>query len=515
MDTTNYFQAINPATNEALEKKFKNTSIEELNDAVAKATLAFSSYRKKDSAAIAALLEQIAEEIMNLGDQLLTVCNQETGLPIGRLQGERGRTVNQLKLFATVVREGSWVDARIDTALPDRLPIPRADIRHILIPLGPVAVFGASNFPLAFSTAGGDTASALASGCPVIVKGHEAHPHTSALIAAAILKAVATCNMPEGVFTLLQGNSRSLGEALVKHKDIKAVGFTGSFNGGKALFDYANQRSEPIPVYAEMGSTNPVFILPGALKDKAEKIAEGLVASIAMGVGQFCTSPGITFIENGTGLQQFYNALKGKAATTDSGTMLTPSIKIAYERGLTKLQEIKEVEEIALGLKELAVNNSTIRIFKTTVENYQKEAFLAEENFGPSSIIIESTSKEQILDAARNLKGHLTATIFGTDEDFENYSELFDILELKVGRVLVNGYPTGVEVCHAMVHGGPFPATTAANSTSVGTGAIKRFVRPVCFQDFPHNKLPKALQNDNPLSLYRIVNGTITNGKIA
>ena len=515
MDTTNYFQAINPTTNEALEKQFKNTSIEELNDAVVKATLAFSSYRKKDSAAIAAFLEQIAEEIMNLGDQLLTVCNQETGLPIGRLQGERGRTVNQLKLFATVVREGSWVDARIDTALPDRLPIPRPDIRHILIPLGPVAVFGASNFPLAFSTAGGDTASALASGCPVIVKGHEAHPHTSALIAAAILKAVATCNMPEGVFTLLQGNSRSLGEALVKHKDIKAVGFTGSFNGGKALFDYANQRSEPIPVYAEMGSTNPVFILPGALKDKAEKIAEGLVASIAMGVGQFCTSPGITFIENGTGLQQFYNTLKGKAATTDSGTMLTPSIKIAYERGLTKLQEIKEVEEIALGLKELAVNNSTIRIFKTTVENYQKEAFLAEENFGPSSIIIESTSKEQILDAARNLKGHLTATIFGTDEDFENYSELFDILELKVGRVLVNGYPTGVEVCHAMVHGGPFPATTAANSTSVGTGAIKRFVRPVCFQDFPHNKLPKALQNDNPLSLYRIVNGTITNGKIA
>ncbi|NRT10774.1 aldehyde dehydrogenase (NADP(+)) [Flavobacterium sp. 14A] len=515
MDTTNYFQAINPTTNEALEKQFKNTSIEELNDAVVKATLAFSSYRKKDSAAIAAFLEQIAEEIMNLGDQLITVCNQETGLPIGRLQGERGRTVNQLKLFATVVREGSWVDARIDTALPDRLPIPRPDIRHILIPLGPVAVFGASNFPLAFSTAGGDTASALASGCPVIVKGHEAHPHTSALIAAAILKAVATCNMPEGVFTLLQGNSRSLGEALVKHKDIKAVGFTGSFNGGKALFDYANQRSEPIPVYAEMGSTNPVFILPGALKDKAEKIAEGLVASIAMGVGQFCTSPGITFIENGTGLQQFYNTLKGKAATTDSGTMLTPSIKIAYERGLTKLQEIKEVEEIALGLKELAVNNSTIRIFKTTVENYQKEAFLAEENFGPSSIIIESTSKEQILDAARNLKGHLTATIFGTDEDFENYSELFDILELKVGRVLVNGYPTGVEVCHAMVHGGPFPATTAANSTSVGTGAIKRFVRPVCFQDFPHNKLPKALQNDNPLSLYRIVNGTITNGKIA
>lgn len=515
MDTTNYFQAINPTTNEALEKQFKNTSIEELNDAVVKATLAFSSYRKKDSAAIAAFLEQIAEEIMNLGDQLITVCNQETGLPIGRLQGERGRTVNQLKLFATVVREGSWVDARIDTALPDRLPIPRPDIRHILIPLGPVAVFGASNFPLAFSTAGGDTASALASGCPVIVKGHEAHPHTSALIAAAILKAVATCNMPEGVFTLLQGNSRSLGEALVKHKDIKAVGFTGSFNGGKALFDYANQRSEPIPVYAEMGSTNPVFILPGALKDKAEKIAEGLVASIAMGVGQFCTSPGITFIENGTGLQQFYNTLKGKAATTDSGTMLTPSIKIAYERGLTKLQEIKEVEEIALGLKELAVNNSTIRIFKTTVENYQKEAFLAEENFGPSSIIIESTSKEQILDAARNLKGHLTATIFGTDEDFENYSELFDILELKVGRVLVNGYPTGVEVCHAMVHGGPFPATTAANSTSVGTGAIKRFVRPVCFQDFPHNKLPKALQNDNPLSLYRIVNGTITNGEIA
>ncbi|MBU2061540.1 MAG: aldehyde dehydrogenase (NADP(+)) [Bacteroidetes bacterium] len=514
MNTTTYFQAINPATNEALEKQFKNTSNEELNDAVAKATLAFASYRKKDKETIANFLEQIAEEIINLGDELITVCNQETGLPVGRLIGERGRTVNQLKLFASVVREGSWVDARIDTAIPDRVPLPKSDIRHILIPLGPVAVFGASNFPLAFSTAGGDTASALASGCPVIVKGHEAHPHTSALIADAILKAVATCNMPEGVFTLLQGNTRSLGEALVKHKDIKAVGFTGSFNGGKALFDYANQRPEPITVFAEMGSTNPVFILPGALKEKAAIIAEGLVASIAMGVGQFCTSPGISFIENESGIEQFYETLKQKAANTDSGTMLTPSIKIAYERGLTKLQTVQEVEEIAAGIEEVAVNNSTVRLFKTTVENYQREAFLAEENFGPSSIIIESNSKEQILEAARNLRGHLTATIFGTDEDFENYSELFDILELKVGRVLVNGYPTGVEVCHSMVHGGPFPATTASNSTSVGTGAIKRFVRPVCFQDFPHSKLPKALQNDNPLLLFRIVNGTITSDKI-
>lgn len=514
MPITTTFHAINPTTNQALEAEFTNASPKEIDEAVKKATSAFALYRKKDKNRIALFLEQIAEEILNLGEVLIKTCYLETGLPIARLEGERGRTINQLKLFATVVREGSWVDARIDTAIPDRAPLPKSDIRHILIPLGPVAVFGASNFPLAFSTAGGDTASALASGCPVIVKAHEAHPGTSELVGKAILKAMEICGMPDGTFSLLQGNSRTVGETLVKHPGIKAVGFTGSFAGGKALFDYANSRVEPIPVFAEMGSTNPVFILPGALQDKAASIADGMAGSIAMGVGQFCTNPGLSFVEKSEGANQFYSQLKTKISETAAGTMLTPNIKKAFDKGIQKIKNIDEVEEFVIGLNEESVNSSSTRIFKTSIENYMKNDSLSIENFGPSSIIVEASSKESILEAARNLEGHLTATIFGTENDFVEYSELFDILELKVGRILINGYPTGVEVCHSMVHGGPFPATTAPNSTSVGTGAIKRFVRPVCYQDYPESKLPDALKNENPFHIWRLVNGNLTQSKI-
>lgn len=514
MNITEHFQAINPATNQLLEGTFTNTTTADLDLAVQKATTAFSSYRKKDKGEIAAFLEQIAEEIINLGDALIQRCHLETALPIARLEGERGRTVNQLKLFASVVREGSWVDARIDTAIPDRTPLPKSDIRHLLIPLGPVAVFGASNFPLAFSTAGGDTASALASGCPVIVKGHEAHPGTSQLVAQAIQKAIAVCNMPQGTFTLLQGNSKSLGEALVKHPGIKAVGFTGSFAGGKALFDYANARPEPIPVFAEMGSTNPVFILPEALKEKAIAIADGMATSITMGVGQFCTNPGLTFVQKTEGLEQFYIQIADKITQTAAGTMLTPNIKKAYDKGIEKIKTNNTLAQLATGLTASAINDSSSYIFKTDIDNFSKTATLSEENFGPSSIIIESESKEAIFEAARNLEGHLTATIFGTDNDFETHAALFDILELKVGRIVINGYPTGVEVCHSMVHGGPFPATTAPNSTSVGTGAIKRFVRPVCYQDYPELRLPAELQNENPLQIFRMINGNLTTAKI-
>ncbi|MDP3945765.1 MAG: aldehyde dehydrogenase (NADP(+)) [Lutibacter sp.] len=507
MNTIKTFSAINPTNNEQLEGTFVNASAEQVDEAVQKAISAFDIYRKKDKNSIADFLNQIADEILNLGDALLERCHLETGLPITRLQGERGRTMNQLKLFASVVREGSWVDARIDTAIPDRLPLPKSDIRHMLLPLGPVAVFGASNFPLAFSTAGGDTASALAAGCPVVVKGHKAHPGTAAMVSEAILKAVKICGMPDGTFSLVQGNSRAVGEVLVKHPGIKAVGFTGSYGGGKALFNYANARPVPIPVFAEMGSTNPVFILPGALEEKGAEIADGLAGSITLGVGQFCTNPGISFIQKSEVVDKFYSQLVRKISETPAGTMLTPEMKKAYDQGVQKTLGIQQVEEFAVGLGDNTPNSATPRIFKTSIENFLKNDDLVEENFGPSSVLVEAQTNEDILEAARSLGGHLTATIFGTDNDFVTYKELFDILELKVGRIVVNGYPTGVEVCHSMVHGGPYPATTALQSTSVGTGAIKRFVRPVCFQDYPDNVLPNALKNVNQYNIWRLVNG--------
>ncbi|WP_298551241.1 aldehyde dehydrogenase (NADP(+)) [uncultured Algibacter sp.] len=514
MSNNNVFYAINPVSNEQLDGVFTNVTAAQIDEAVKNATTAFSVFRKKDKNSIADFLNQVADEILNLGDVLLERCHLETGLPLGRLQGERGRTMNQLKLFATVVREGSWVDARIDTAIPDRSPIPKSDIRHILMPLGPVAVFGASNFPLAFSVAGGDTASALAAGCPVVVKGHPAHPGTSELVAKAFQKAIEICNMPKGTFSLLQGNTNEIGGALVKHPEIKAVGFTGSFGGGKALFDLANSRPEPIPVFAEMGSTNPVFILPGALEERGEEIATGMAGSITMGVGQFCTNPGLSFVQKSEGANKFYNQLNKKISEIPAGVMLTPNIKEAFDRGVKKTLAINNVEELAVGLNEASTNAASPRVFKTSMESFNSSENLSEENFGPSSVLVEASTKEEILEVARNLAGHLTATVFGTEKDFAEYSVLFDILEMKVGRVVVNGYPTGVEVCHSMVHGGPYPSTTAPQSTSVGTNAIKRFVRPVCFQDYPNNVLPEALKNENKNNIWRLVNGELTKMKI-
>ncbi|MBE0392694.1 aldehyde dehydrogenase (NADP(+)) [Flavobacterium sp. PL002] len=507
------FQAINPVDNTILADTFANATPKEIDEVVEKATNAFTAYRKKTNAEKAHFLEQIGIEIANLGDALINRCHLETALPIARLLGERGRTINQLNLFASYLREGSWVDARIDTAIPDRAPLPRPDIRHILIPLGPVAVFGASNFPLAFSTAGGDTASALAAGCPVIVKTHEAHPGTSQMMSNAIYKAIKTCNMPEGTFALIQGNSKKIGAALVQHSGIKAVGFTGSFAGGKALFDYANARPEPIPVFAEMGSTNPVFILPEMLKNDAAVIAAGLAQSITMGVGQFCTNPGLVFLHENIDNIPFYEELQAKFSVIAAGTMLTPNIKKMYDKGALETQETNQIEVLAKGETSTLINNATAQLFKTTSQHFNANPSLAEENFGPSSIIVEASSKEAILKHASDLQGHLTATVFGTSNDLLAYKELFDILELKVGRILINNYPTGVEVCHAMVHGGPFPATTAPNSTSVGTGAIERFVRPVCYQNYPEALLPDALKNANPLHIFRLVNGEITTAK--
>ncbi|MBT8221430.1 MAG: aldehyde dehydrogenase (NADP(+)), partial [Bacteroidia bacterium] len=485
-----------------------------INQVVLEATRAFDIYRKKTKEDIANFLDIAADEIVNLGDELLERCHLETALPLARLQGERGRTVNQLKLFAKVVREGSWVDARIDTAIPDRSPLPKPDIRHMLIPLGPVAVFGASNFPLAFSVAGGDTASALAAGCPVVFKGHPAHPGTSELVANAIIKAAEESGMPKGTFSLVQGNTNTVGEALVSHPEIKAVGFTGSHTGGMALYDLAQDRLEPIPVFAEMGSVNPVFILPGILQEKAEEIGNGLATSITLGVGQFCTNPGLAFVQKSESAEQFTNTLSQKIDATSASTMLTQGIKNAYVRGIQRTKAIDGVQSLASGISVEAPNMATPMVFKTTIAEFDNNNRLSKENFGPSSLVVEANTKDQILDAARNLEGHLTATVHGNASDFEAYRELFDILEKKVGRVIINGYPTGVEVCHAMVHGGPYPATSAPQSTSVGTNAIKRFVRPVCYQDYPTSLLPDALKDENPLNIWRMVNGEMSRDSI-
>ena len=501
------FTVRNPATGVVLEGGFSNGGAEEVERAAQLAECDFDAYRNMPLNKRADFLETIAEEILALGEALLERTMAETGLPQARLQGERDRTTGQLKLFAQVVREGSFVDARIDTAIPDRLPLPKPDVRLMQIALGPAAVFGASNFPLAFSVAGGDTASALAAGCPVIVKGHPAHPGASELVGRAIQSAAKKCNMPEGVFSLVQGNSIEVGQELVKHPLIKAVAFTGSLRGGKTLFDLAAARPEPIPVYAEMGSTNPVFILPSALKK--ESVASGLVDSLTLGVGQFCTNPGIVFGLQGETFDKFSNVAADFLKQKPVGTMLHAGIKSAYEAGLDALTRVTGVEVIAGDLKNDGACLGNPVLLKTNAQTYLKNARLEEEVFGPSSLLIACESKEQILEIAKSLTGHLTATIHGTKEELVEYQELITILERKVGRIIFNGFPTGVEVCHSMNHGGPFPATTDSRTTSVGTAAIKRFLRPVCYQNFPQEALPKALKNKNDAKIWRLVDGNI------
>jgi 2,5-dioxopentanoate dehydrogenase len=503
--SSNTFTVSNPATGAVLEGEFSNGGAEAVERAAQLAERDFDAFRNLPLNKRADFLETIAEEILALGDALLQRTMAETGLPQARLQGERSRTTGQLKLFAQVVREGSFVDARIDTAIADRRPLPKPDVRRMQIALGPAAVFGASNFPLAFSVAGGDTASALAAGCPVIVKGHPAHPGTSEQVGRAIQRAAQKCHMPEGVFSLIQGNSIEIGQALVKHPFIKAIAFTGSFRGGKALFDLAAARPEPIPVYAEMGSANPVFMLPSALE--GESVASGLVDSLTLGVGQFCTNPGIVFGLQGEAFDKFSTAAADFLKQKPAGTMLHAGIKSAYEAGLDALSGITGVEVIAGDLKHAGACSGNPVLLKTSAQTFLINSRLEEEVFGPSSLLIACESKEQILEIAKSLTGHLTATIHGTKEELVEYRELITILERKVGRIIFNGFPTGVEVCHSMNHGGPFPATTDSRTTSVGTAAIKRFLRPVCYQNFPQEALPKSLKNENDAKIWRLVDG--------
>lgn len=500
-------RGIDPATHTVLEPAYAGGSAAHVEQACALAWAALDSYRETTLDARSEFLEAIAHEIEALGDELIDRAAAETGLPRARLLGERGRTCQQLRLFARTVRNGEWLDVRVDTAQPQRQPLPRSDLRQRQVPLGPVAVFGASNFPLAFSVAGGDTASALAAGCPVIVKAHSAHPGTSELIGHALARAVKACGLPPGVFSLLYGSGREVGIALVTDPRIKAVGFTGSRSGGLALVQAAQARPEPIPVYAEMSSINPVLPFPAALHNRAQALAEGFVASLTLGAGQFCTNPGLVIARKGSALDSFIAAAAERLRHSPAQTMLTPGIFNAYEAGVTALLENPRAQLCAEGQMSTGPNQCQARLFTTQASDFLADHSLQAEVFGAASLIVQCSDDDEILQVIERLEGQLTASLHLDDEDLEQARALLPTLERKAGRLLVNGWPTGVEVCEAMVHGGPFPATSDARTTSVGTAAIHRFLRPVCYQDFPDSLLPGALKQANPLRLRRLLDG--------
>lgn len=506
--TDKAIRAINPNTGEALEPPFKGGTASDVDQAARLAQSAFASYRETSLEERASFLEAIGAQIMALGDDLITRAQLETGLSRTRLEGERTRTVNQLAMFAAVVRAGEWLNARIDFAQPNRTPMARSDIRLRYLPLGPVGVFGASNFPLAFSVAGGDTASALAAGAPVIVKGHSAHPGTSELVGRAIRAAVAQCGLHEGVFGLLFGAGNEVGQALAAHPYVKAIGFTGSRHAGVSLMHTAANRPEPIPVYAEMSSINPVFLLPAALNARAEKLAQGFVASLVGSAGQLCTNPGLLIGIDSPELDRFIEVAKAEIAANHSSTMLTPGIFKAYQQGVNTLLNNEAVTLLAHGQVSDAPNQCQAHLFSTTAEAFINDPQgLGIEIFGASSLLIKCTNSQQLLAIVNALEGQLTATLqLQAHEDEALITALISALELKVGRILANGYPTGVEVGHAMVHGGPFPATSDSRTTSVGSAAIYRFLRPVSYQDIPNTYLPPALSDENPWHVPRMEN---------
>ena len=499
--------AIAAATGKPLEPAFGGASLHDLETACALADDAFDTYREATLDARAAFLDAIGRHIMALGDDLIERCVAETGLPRARVEGERGRTVGQLALFAALVRDGGYVDARIDPARPDRKPLPRVDLRLRNVAIGPVAVFGASNFPLAFSVAGGDTASALAAGCPVIVKAHEAHLGTSELVGRAIRAAVAKCGMPAGVFSLLIGPGRVTGAALVSHPAIQAVGFTGSRQGGMALVQLANARPQPIPVYAEMSSINPVVLFPAALAARGDAIATGFVDSLTLGVGQFCTNPGLVLAIDGPDLDRFEAVAAQALAKKAAGVMLTRGIADAYRSGRGKLAELPGVREIGAGEAAQTECQAGGALYEVGAQAFLAEPAFSHEVFGPASLIVRCRDLDEVACVLDALEGQLTATLQMDADDKPLARRLLPILERKAGRLLVNGYPTGVEVCDAMVHGGPFPATSNPAVTSVGATAIERFLRPVCYQDFPDDLLPEGLQESNPLAIPRLRDG--------
>jgi alpha-ketoglutaric semialdehyde dehydrogenase len=495
------FHAYHPVDGRALESTFYSATTEDVDRAVVAATDAFAVFSSTSGQERGRLLRSIADGIDASAAAIIEQAILETALTRPRLAGEVARTSGQLRLFASVVEEGSWVMARIDTADPARTP-PKPDIRSMLRPLGPVAIFGASNFPLAFSVAGGDTASALAAGNPVIVKAHSAHPGTSELVGRIVMSAVLASGLPTGIFSLLFGSGHEVGTALVQHPGIRAVGFTGSFRVGRTLMDLSARRPQPIPVYAEMGSTNPVFILPGALQERGEQLAEGLYGSFTLGGGQFCTKPGVVFAgsEHSTA---FVERLRSATNAGPAFPLLTGGIASNFKSELAHRESL----QTAAGASASSGFCAQPTLLETTAEAFFSDPSLSEEVFGPTTLLVHYNNTEQMLQAAQALQGHLTATVLGTEHDLEQNHELLRILESKVGRVIFNGFPTGVEVCHAMVHGGPYPATSDGRSTSVGSQAIFRFARPVAYQGLPQSALHPALQNPNPLGVLRLWNG--------
>jgi 2,5-dioxopentanoate dehydrogenase len=507
--TDEIFHANNPQSGERLEPGFFAAAPEEVDRAVNLAHEAFETYDRTPARDRGVFLRTIAANIESIAEELIDRAEQETALPKVRLQGETARTCGQLRMFAQVVEEGSWVQARIDRADPERKPAPKPDIRSMLRPLGPVVVFGASNFPLAFSVAGGDTASALAAGNPVIFKGHPAHPGTSELVGHAVQQAVRQCNLPEGVFSLLFDCGNRVGADLIKHPLVKAAGFTGSRTAGRILMDLAAARPQPIPVFAEMSSTNPVFILPGALRERADGIAAGLYASFTQGAGQFCTKPGLVFLPTVAEATEFIGRLQQSINESAPFHLLTSAIRSSYGVAINARKMGKNVKLVAEKLPSGTGGDFSAgaALFETNAQTFLRDQELTAEIFGPATLLVRHSNRDEVLEAARNLEGHLTATIHGTEEDLHEFSDLVAILERKVGRLVFNGFPTGVEVCHAMVHGGPYPATSDGRSTSVGSQAIFRFCRPVCYQGFPQAALPDELKDANPLHIWRMVDG--------
>ncbi len=500
-------EAIDPATRQKLEGHFHIATPKEIDAALSAATDAFAQYKHSSGVERACFLRAIADEIMELGDTLIGRAMQETGLPEGRLKGERGRTLNQLRLFADLAEEGSWVEASIDTAQPNRQPLPKPDIRKMRVPIGPVVIFTASNFPLAFSTAGGDTASALAAGCPVVVKAHESHLGTNALVAMAIQKAAQKSAMPEGIFSSLNGTGPGLGQALVHHPLTKAIAFTGSLRAGRAIYDAAASRKEPIPVFAEMGSTNPVILLEEALQKRSDQLASQLASSINLGAGQFCTNPGLIIAIESDALTGFEKKLVQTIIHSKPATMLNEQICKHYQNNSQALLTDSKVELLGQSTNETSHTTGLPMVAAVSARHFMDKPALQKEIFGPFSLLVRCANKTELLEVAQSLSGQLTATLMAEREELPAERELVSRLQDKVGRLILNGVPTGVEVCHSMQHGGPYPATTDSRSTSVGADAIKRFGRPLAYQNWLPELLPKALQDDNPLNIWRKVNG--------
>jgi len=508
------FNAINPKNGNKIDPEIFEATDHEIDRACEIAMQAFIQYKMFSVQKRTNFLQNIVRQLDEIKSTILNYCHKETGLSINRLEGEYLRTINQIKMFVAYIEKGLYIDARIDTAISQRKPTEKPDIRQMQIPIGPIAVFGASNFPLAFSVAGGDTIAAFAAGCPVVFKSNPGHPITSELVSQAILKAAQITKVPEGIFSLIQGKQINTGQQLVKNKNIKAIAFTGSFKAGKSIFDTAVKRKEPIPVFAEMGSINPIFILPGAIHENAAFIAKGLFQSVVLGSGQFCTNPGLFFSIQSSDRNIFMEKLIKEFSNSLGEIVVNKNISDNYLKLTRMLSKDNNVQLIAQSGASGGYCNSTNKLFEVDFHDFIKTENLLNEIFGPVTIAVKLNLKEEVFKAAELLTGQLTISVFANENDMNNFSNLFLALREKAGRLIINGFPTGVEVCDSMHHGGPFPATTNIQNTSVGSNAIKRFLKPVCYQNFPDKLLPAELQNKNPFQLPRLLNGELTTDAI-